>query len=599
MTAAQATVLRRRFSRRFKTAGVTYAALLVACGQCRDAAADEAVPSICLDSIGYLPESTKRATVADPGIDSFQVQNVVTGAEVVRGRLKPIVAGTDGNRKIFVADFSELRQPGAYVLAIPGGNTSASFVVAEDAFNWPFYCVARGMYLWRCGTAVAGEFGDHTFQHAACHLDDALLDPAGGLAGERKDGVGGWHDAGDYNKYTVNAAFTAGMMLTAWEHFRDRLEGLNLNLPESDNALPDVLDEIRWELEWLLKMQAENGSVYHKLSTLKFGGRGLPDKEKAPRYYSPWGSAATASFAAVMAQAARVYHPFDEEFAARCLAAAEKSFEFLRAHGGDHRPDQSAFATGGYDSPDTDDRLWAAAELWETTGKPEYLHDLEQRVQARSVSARGPSSTLDSDWDWGHVRNLGVFTYLLSERDGRDPAVVARVRDDATRTADAIVDTAGRHPYARPLGNRYYWGSNGTVARQAMNLEVAHRISGNLKYRAAMLDALHYLFGRNPYGRSFVTGLGHAPPLHPHDRRSGGDDVDMPWPGYLVGGPWPKATDWHDVVEDFRTNEIAINWNGALIYALAAFVEPESFAESVAQDMVASEAKSARNKDAE
>ena len=101
-----------------------------------------------------------------------------------------------------------------------------------------------------------------------------------------------------------------------------------------------------------------------------------------------------------------------------------------------------------------------------------------------------------------------------------------------------------------------------------------------------MLDAINYLFGRNPYGRSFVTGLGRRPPLHPHDRRNGGDKLRPPWPGYLVGGAWPNETSWSDDEADYRTNEIAINWNGALIYALAAFVEPQSFDESIkaAQD---------------
>ena len=375
---------------------------------------------------------------------------------------------------------------------------------------------------------------------------------------------------------------------------------LKLDMPESTNEIPDFLDEVRWELEWLLKMQADDGSVYHKLSTLKFGGFELPEKETAPRYFSPWGSAATAGFAAVMAQAARVYRPFDAEFASRCLAAAEKSYEFLQTHRSDHRPDQSAFATGEYDSPDARrppvGRRRTVGNDWQARVSARFRSSESERVAIRRAAR---AHTVDVDWDWGNVRNLGTFTYLLSERDGRDPAVVARVRTDAIRAADAIVDTASRHPYARPLGSRYYWGCNGTVARLAMNLEVAHRLTGEPKYRAAMLDAIHYLFGRNPYGRSFVTGLGHAPPLHPHDRRSGGDDVVMPWPGYLVGGPWPEATDWHDVEEDYRTNEIAINWNGAIIYALAAFVEPESFAASVAHAKAASETKDVRNKDAE
>jgi endoglucanase len=305
-----------------------------------------------------------------------------------------------------------------------------------------------------------------------------------------------------------------------------------------------------------------------------------------------------------MAQAARIFQSVDEEFAERALAAAEKSYQLLEQHPTEQRPDQSAFSTGPYDAPDVDDRLWAAAEMWETTGDETYLRDFEQRVvswkgraprehsasgqsdaadgEASATADRAAHALVDVDWDWQNVRNLGLFTYLLSERSGRNAKLVARIRRDALAAADAIVETSRRHPYGRSLGSRYYWGCNGTVARQTMNLYVADRLTGEPQYRAAMPETLNHLFGRNPFGRSYVTGLGHRPPMFPHDRRCGGDDIVAPWPGYLVGGPWPKATDWYDVEEDFRTNETAINWNGALVYALAAFVVPETFAASVA-----------------
>jgi endoglucanase len=165
------------------------------------------------------------------------------------------------------------------------------------------------------------------------------------------------------------------------------------------------------------------------------------------------------------------------------------------------------------------------------------------------------------------------LTYLSSSREGRDAALVASLRASLLATADEIVKTRAAHGYARPLGERYSWGGNGTVARQTLVLHAADRLDPKPEYRETALDALGYLFGRNPFGRSFVTGVGHQPPLHPHDRRSGADGIAEPWPGYLVGGPNPKATNWHDVEADYRTNEIAINWNGALIYALAMFLE--------------------------
>ena len=554
-----------------------------------DSPGETAARPIQLNSVGYLTESGKQASLAGPAA-GFVVRDARSGQEVARGTVVPRDA-EPSDRPTYIADFASVHLPGRYRLEVPGVGASAEFEVGDDVYNWPFYATTRAMYLWRCGTAVEGQFAGQTFHHPPCHLRDALLDRMGGEPGETADGVGGWHDAGDYGKYTVNGAFTAGMMLLAWEHFHDRLAAIDLDIPESDNDLPDFLDEVRWELEWLLKMQADDGRVYHKLTSLNFSGFVAPEKDDADRYFCPWGSAATADFAAVMAQAARVYQAYDEAFAARCLAAAEKSYHYLQAHPEDHEPNQEGFSTGGYHAPDRDDRLWAAAELWETTGRPEYLRDFETRLPESAPRSRGKpgrwpresAELVDENWDWANVRNLGTFTYLLSKRRGRDAALVERVRQGTIAAADALVDAAARHEFARPLGDRYYWGCNGTVARVAINLQVADRVSPKPEYRAAMLQSLDYLFGRNPYGRSFVTGLGDHPPQSPHDRRSGSDDVEMPWPGHLVGGPWPTAGDWHDDWKDYQTNEVAINWNGALIYALAAFVEPADFEASIAR----------------
>jgi endoglucanase len=542
---------------------------------------EKAAAAIRLNTIGYLPGAKKVATVYGPESEFF-IRDADSGSEVLRGSMKAPEPRPDAldDQNLMLADFSAVEREGVYRLVIPGMDESPEFRVATSAFNWPFYCTARAMYLMRCGCAVEGEFLGHRFRQEPCHIHDAYLDLAGGPNGEQRKSVGGWHDAGDYNKYTLNGAFTGGMMLLAWEHFGDRLARLRLDIPESSNDVPDLLDEVRWELEWLLTMQVDDGRVHHKVSTLEFGGFVMPHEETERRYLSHWSSAGTASFAAVMAKAARIYKPLDEPFARRCLAAAEKSYRFLAAHPNDHRPDLSAFKTGAYESPDADDRLWAAAELYETTGQEAYRRDLEQRLR-KLIHSNAPAF-VDVDWDWGNVRNLGLFTYLLSQREGRDAALVDRVRRETVRAADSIVATASAHPHGRTLGSKYYWGCNGTVARQTINLHVAHRLTGEAKYRSAMLEAINHLFGRNPFGRSYVTGLGDRPPQFPHDRRSGSDDVVPPWPGYLVGGPWPKPTDWYDAQEDYKTNEIAINWNGALIYALAGFVDPGSFDESIA-----------------
>ena len=529
-------------------------------------------PAIRLNTLGYLPGMPKQATIAAPS-RSFAVVRLSDGAEVFAGVATGPRLNADTGEPVWTADFSAVEAPGDYRLTVDGVGPSAPFSIDAGLYRDPFRTVTRAMYLWRCGTAVRGEHGGQVFAHGACHTNDARLDLAGG-EGQVKDGSGGWHDAGDYNKYVVNSGVTLGAMFRAWEDFGPAIRSVSLGLPEAGGPLPEFLAELRWQTDWLLKMQAADGAVHHKLSTTQFGAMIPPDQESTDRYFTPWSSAATADFVAMLAQAARLLRPYDADYAERCLQAARKSYAFLDQHPADTRADLTGFRTGAYQTRDGDDRLWAAAELWETTGDRLVLRDLENRI-------RTADAQVDQDFDWGSVGNLGVFTYLTSERSGRDLVLAARLRDNLIAAAAAIVRNRNDHGYARPLGTRYYWGCNGSVARQVLVLQAAHRLEPRTEFRETALDALNHLFGRNPYGRSFVTGLGFAPPMHPHDRRSAGDTVADPWPGCLVGGAHPKATDWKDEEDDYRTNEIAINWNGALIYALAAFLEPEPAVEAM------------------
>ena len=435
-------------------------------------AAEEA-PKIRLNTIGYLPGKEKKASVAAE-CSRFAVVRVKDNEKVLEGTAGGPVLNADTKEQLYTADFSGLKEPGEYVLDVEGVGKSAPFRVAGDVFNRPYYTVMRGMYLWRCGTAVKGTHNGSTFSHEACHLEDAWLDA---VTGEhvQKDGTKGWHDAGDYNKYTVNAGVTVGCMFRAWEDFGPRIQKIGLDIPESGGTLPDFLAEMKWEFDWLLTMQAPDGSVYHKVTTRQFGGFILPEKETAPRFFTPWGSPATADFTAMTAMAARHFRPYDADYAERCLAAAKKSYEFLKAHPENHNPDQTGFNTGGYGTTDPDERLWAAAELWETTGEADVLADLETRI--KSVQGQ-----FDVNWDWGEVKNLGLFTYLFSKRDGRDEALVAKVRENLLSSADEIVQTRNAHGYGRPLGTLYYWGCNGGVARQTLNLCAAYRVSPKPEY---------------------------------------------------------------------------------------------------------------------
>ena len=519
-----------------------------------------------LNTIGFLPDQPKRASIAGE-CSGFAVVRVSDGASVLQGTASGPVVNPDTNEKLWTADFSKLNEPGIYRLEVAGVGRSVGFRVGKDIYLEPYRTAMLGMYLWRCGTAVRAQYKGETYAHDACHLDDAYLDFVGG-GHVKRSGTKGWHDAGDYNKYVVNAGFTVGVMLQAWEQFGSRIKDIRLQIPESGKATPDFLSEVRWELEWMLTMQADDGRVYHKVSTQKFGGFILPEKETTPRYFTPWSSAATADLVATMAMAGRIYEPYDKAFAQECLDAAKRSYEYLAAHPENHPAELTGFSTGAYQANDSSRRLWAAVEMWQTTGDARFLHDFENRAHASTRK-------IDGSCGWTNVRNLAMYTYLLSNRPGRDVTLLEAVRKDLIGIADQIFKTRNAHGYARPLGTVYYWGCNGDVAQQVQTLQLAAMLTHDRKYTDAALDALGYLFGRNYYGRSFVTGLGNDPPGHPHDRRSGAAHVGA-WPGYLVGGGWPRATDWHDSQDNYRVNEIAINWNATLIYALAGFVAGDS-----------------------
>ena len=520
---------------------------------------------IHLNSLGFLPNLPKKATIVAKCSD-FAVKRASNGEAVFTGKTTGPLHQDDVKQDVWIADFSQVRDKGKYYLDAPGVGRSTDFEIGDAVYDFAFFTTMRGSYLWRCGTAVRGEHNGQTYAHAACHMEDAYEDYVGS-PGTRRDGTGGWHDAGDYGKYVVNAGVTVGCLFFAWDHFQDKVKNVSLNLPDTAPGYPDFLKEIKWETDWLLKMPYPDGSgkVSHKLTRVDFEGFIMPEKDDGKRYFTDWSSAAVADFVAMMAMSARYFKPYDAEYSKRCLDAAEKSYAFLTANPQSKGFVQGSFRTGGYQTGDSDDRLWAAAEMWETTGKAECLKDFETRAATSS------GGKIDENWDWGNVRNLGMFTYVLSKRDNRDPNLLEQVRRDVLATADALVAKARQDVYGRPLGGRYYWGCNGTVARQVLNLQVANKVSPNLEYVNAASDAVAHLFGRNYYGRSYVTGLGQKPPMNPHDRRSGADGIEAPWPGYLVGGG-QSATNWSDTQADYRTNEIAVNWQGALVYALAGFV---------------------------
>ena len=519
--------------------------------------------SVQLNSLGFLPQQSKKASIVGE-TKSFVIKQVSDKSVVYKGEVSQPVFQKDVNQNVSVADFSSVTRNGKYYLETAEGTKSVEFEVSPKVYNQAYYTSMRGFYLWRCGTAVSGTHNGHHFANEACHLEDGYEDYQG-KPGVRRDGTGGWHDAGDYGKYVVNAGVTVGIMFMAWDQFQDNLKKFSLDLPETAKGYPDFLKEMKWETDWLLTMQYTDGSgkVAHKLTAKNFEPFCKPVDDKQKRYFTDWSSAAVADFVAMMAQAARYFEPYDKAYSQKCLAAAKLSYKFLKENPEDKNFVQGEFKTGGYQTSDPDDRLWAAVEMWETTGDASFLKDFEE--QARKLDFK-----IDEDWDWGDVSNLGMFQYALSKKSGKNPEILKAIQKNIVEVANSIVKNANTDVYGRPLV-RYYWGCNGTIARQVLNLQVANKISPDKSYIQASHDAIAHIFGRNYYNRSYVTGLGINPAMNPHDRRSGSDKEVQPWPGYIVGGGH-SATGWKDEEEDYRTNEIAINWQGALVYALAGFI---------------------------
>jgi endoglucanase len=545
---------------------------------------------IRLNSIGYLPVSVKRASIAI-SCSVFTVNNSSDNSIAFSGTVTGPVSSPDTGESIYTADFSALTLTGSYYMDVPGVGQSTVFPVAINAYNQAYYMAMKGFYLWRCGTAVSYNYpkDGNTYSHAACHMQDSYLDYLGG-GHVIQDGTQGWHNAGDYGKYVFDAGAT-GQMFDAWLMFKDNIIPMPLDVPETAPGLPDFLKEMKWQTDWMLKMQFANNMVSYKISTHDMPVYIMPEAD-GDRFLAPAGSPETALFTATLAMAARAFLSYDPTYSGQCLNAAAGGYAYLTSNPVDVYADLSSFGnTGLYGENDASLRLWAAAEMWESTGDATALADFETRA------ALFAPNYVDADFDWIYLKYMGMFTYVLSTRPGKNPALLADISNNIVATADAVVNSRNASAYNRPLGATYYWGSNGTVARQSMLLQVANRISSNTVYMDTIHDAIAYLFGRNMHNRSYVTGVGINPPMYPHHRPSAADGIANPWPGYLVGGsagtnaPGPTGNDWvitampsglppaqywADATDSYSSNEVCNNWQSALVFALAGFVHPET-----------------------
>lgn len=528
-----------------------------------------------INQVGYRPFDLKRGIVEGTG-SQFLIVPAEGGTALFSGSLEDPVLDSVTGRQVHPVDFSAFSIPGRYRLVIDDVGASYPFLIGEDAYQAVDDAVLKFFYYQRCGIELDGAHaGD--WQHPACHLEEGKVYGDDSL---HRQASGGWHDAGDYGRYVVNTAVSAANLLLAHDLFPDAFSDA-VGIPESGNGVPDVLDEVRHALEWMLRMQdPDTGGVYHKLTSTNFPALLLmPQFDLMQLYFSSVSSTATADFAALLAMAARVYAPVDAAFSQACLQASEKAWGWLQAYNGvPGFANPSGMNTGEYgDKEDRDERFWAAAELYRTTGAPAYAD------VARRLYAEGDLSFTGLDWQ--EVSGFGSMAWLLSDRADRDPAVTTGLSEKWLSDANRNLRQGSSDTYGSPLlAAEYGWGSNSGVLNRGVRLLVANRLAPNPAFIEAAKECRHYLLGRNVVSQCYLTGFGTKTVRQPHHRPSAADRVKLPVPGMVAGGPngnledpsvkaacegLPPAACYVDDISSYSTNEIAINWNAPAVFLFA------------------------------
>ena len=543
--------------------------------------------AILLNQLGFYTHSSKIAIVSgQPAVSVFYVVRISSGDTVYSGRLGAAVA-----------DFSAVEKEGDYKIVVPGLGSSYPFHIGDHMAAPVARAALKGYYYQRSDMALDERYAG-IWHRGAGHPDTrVLVHPSaaseGRPAGTVISSPGGWYDAGDYNKYIVNSGITMGALLAAYEDFPIFFDTLHTNIPVIP-GVPDLLNECLYNLRWMLTMQdPADGGVYHKCTNAAFDGMVMPGVTKAPRYVVKKGTAATLDFAAVMAQACRIFKKFPRPLpglADSCLHAARAAWGWAILHPSDIY-DQNALnkvfspvvTTGAYGDRDMrDEWYWAAAELLVTTGSAAYGDTTGSAAYRDTLLARvHDTGGLPS---WANVHLLGDYTLL--HHPGILPAgMMASLKEHLLQMADGYCKLSQSSAFHTVMGTSirdFVWGSNSVAANQGVLLIQAALLTKDRKYIDAAMGNLDYLLGRNATGYCFITGMGARSPMQPHHRPSVADGIVPPVPGLLVGGPNPGRQDhqvymrtepetaYLDDDKAYASNEIAINWNAPLVYLAAA-----------------------------
>ena len=573
--------------------------------------------TIAVNQVGYLVTGPKRATVLNDiaGAAPWSLLNA-EGEEVASGTTESRGDDASAGSPVQVIDFTEVQEPGTGYTLESGGATSHPFAIGEGMYNQLRYDSLQYFYLARSGIAIdlpgyereAGHLGVAPNQGdtaVGCQEPQQFADNYS--CDYELDVRGGWYDAGDHGKYVVNGGISVVQLMGTYERTltaptatAGALADTTLSIPEAGNDVPDVLDEARWELEWMLRMQVPAGEqyaglVHHKVQDDSWTGLPLlpADDPKARELHRP-STAATLNLAAAAAQGSRLFAPYDPGFSSALLAASRTAWSAALATPALLAPEADGNDGGGAynDSTVTDEFYWAAAELYLTTGEAEF----DTALHANPQHSAGLAS--DGAFDWANVAQLArlqlaTVPSALADHD----AVVASVVALADAVADSQAGTNFGQAYAPSSG--YGWGSNSTILNRMVLLGTAFDLTGDARYSSAVVEGMDYLLGRNALNHSYVTGYGTEYSHNQHSRWFAHSlDATLPEPpdGTLAGGPNRQLQDpvaqqqlagcadqrcYIDDVESWSTNEMTINWNASLVW-VSSFLSDQTRLDAVA-----------------
>lgn len=569
-----------------KIAGVSLLALLTVLHISSPAQSSDRIK---LNQVGFYPDADKIAVVTgDISSDLFYVVSIPSHDTVYRGTLKDTLHSKWSSPVTRIARFSQVNKPGRYVIYVAGAGQSYPFTIGKNVLHDAAVASLKGFYYQRLSMPLEAQYAGKWARPAGRPDDKVLVHPSAATdkrpAGTIVSTPGGWFDAGDYNKYIVNSGITMGTLLAAYEDFPQYFNTIHTNIPESKDAVPDILNEVVYNLRWMLTMQdPDDGGVYNKCTDAGFDGMVMPDVTTLPRYVVQKGTAAALDFAAVTAQASRIFKTFNKQLpglADSCRKASIKAWKWALQH--PNMPfNQNAFnnqfepkiTTGGYgDGNFRDEWFWAACELLATTNDKQYADTIQQWW---SDTLQLPS--------WNNVKALGLYTLLRHKSvfNHLKTFTYAQASNRLVQFAQRLITESDR-AYQTIMGgtrNDFVWGSNSVAMNQSIVLINTYLITKEKKYLNEALNNLDYVLGRNATGYCFLTGFGTKKVMHPHHRPSVADGIEDPVPGLLSGGPNPGQQDrcegypsrlpaesFLDADCSYASNEIAINWNAPLVY---------------------------------